>query len=101
MRNSRGTRKLSIAGTFTVLLLSASSAGAAPTVVELAPGIGGPRGARRGPGNEQQVSVQMQKGGALNIVTFYMSSNVRVPDPNSDDGRWQCKCSSVVVPANG
>jgi MYXO-CTERM domain-containing protein len=64
-----------------------------PAVLQLAPGIGGPKEKNGGPGHEQIHAAVFQKDGKQYVVSVYMSSNV---DQNKD-GYWQCKCSSVLM----
>lgn len=77
-------------------LLLSSTAVAAPHVMQLAPGIGGPRERDGGPGNEQPALLYLSKGGSSYIVTIYMSSNVP-----QEDRPWQLKCSSIKLNATG
>lgn len=73
-------------------LLVPSAALAAPTIVELAQGFGGPEDERGGAGNEQPSVAVVEKDGKRFVVSIYMSSDV-----SSGDRPWQCKCSSVEL----
>ncbi len=71
----------------------ASADGAYPAVLQLAPGIGGPKEKNGGPGNEQIHAAVFTKDSKQYVVSIYMSSNV---DQN-EDGYWQCKCTSTLM----
>ncbi len=71
---------------------SASAEGAYPAVLQLAPGIGGPKEKNGGPGNEQIHASVFVNEGKQYVVSIYMSSNV-----DENDGYWQCKCSSTLM----
>jgi hypothetical protein len=98
MRTRLGLALLSFAGSLPALARSGSPPllpSALPTVLELAPGVGGPAGKNGGPGNEQPAVVSLVSGGERYVVTVFMSSAVE-----GGDRPWQCKCSSVRLRAD-
>jgi len=74
------------------LIGSALADGAYPAVLQLAPGIGGPKEKNGGPGNEQIHAAVFVNEGKQYVVSIYMSSNV-----DENDGYWQCKCTSTLM----
>ena len=83
---------ISRTASLTLAALLAVPAFAAPTVVELAQGYGGPEDDEGGAGNEQPSVTVVERSGKRYVVSIYMSSDV-----SDDDEPWQCKCSSVEL----
>jgi uncharacterized protein (TIGR03382 family) len=97
--NRRSLRRTSsvLAG-LGLAVLGVSNAGAVPVATQLLANgqDSGPQEEYGGPGNEQSTVDWVQVDGKTYVVSIYMSSKV-----SEEDGPWQCKCSSMVLTADG
>ncbi|MEZ4297486.1 MAG: MYXO-CTERM sorting domain-containing protein [Polyangiaceae bacterium] len=83
---------LALAATGASLGYVTTADAAYPAVLQLAPGVGGPKEKEGGAGNEHTAVTVMEKNGKEYVVSVYMSSNV-----DDNDAPWQCKCSSALL----
>lgn len=97
--NRRSLRRTtSVLAGLGLAVLGVSNASAVPVATQLLANgqDSGPQEEYGGPGNEQSTVDYVSVDGKTYIVSIYMSSKV-----SDEDGPWQCKCSSMMLSADG